>query len=78
MCTIICFNRENYATDPRADWVQMGDGSPVPKEMFGNLCEMIGAVEGIDVSISEGGNLGLPDLAKDHGLRMILKEEDAS
>lgn len=50
--------------DPRFNWVVMGDGSPVPPKMSGSLEHYIGKIEGITTTIYEGGNFGLPDLAK--------------
>lgn len=50
--------------DLRCSWVVMGDGSPVPPEMFGNLENLIGKIEGVYTIVYEGGGFGLPDLAK--------------
>lgn len=51
-------------TDPRWEWVTTGDGQPVARELAGALSQKIGELEGIEVIVLEGGNLGLPDLAK--------------
>ncbi len=50
--------------DPRYSWVVMGDGSPVPSTMYGSLAEYIGNIEGVEATVYEGGDFGLPDLAK--------------
>lgn len=51
--------------DPRFSWVVMGgDDSEVNGELCGSLENHIGKIEGIEVTVFEGGNLGTPDIAK--------------
>lgn len=50
--------------DPRWQWVQTESGEPVDPSLADSLQEMIGSIEGIEATILEGGQLGVPDLDK--------------
>lgn len=49
--------------DYRWEWIE-NDGKKVKNEMCRSINQLIGNFEGIEVSIIEGGSLGLPDLEK--------------
>ncbi len=42
--------------------LQLENGDPVPPELAGKLFDMIGLIKSIDITIVEGGDLGVPDL----------------
>lgn len=50
--------------DPRFNWVVMSDDSEVNIKLCGSFKEYIGKIEGIGVTIFEGGSLGMPDIDK--------------
>lgn len=50
--------------DPRWNRLETGDGEEVDGKRLGVLQEHIGNIEGIEMSLIEGGSFGLPDLAK--------------
>jgi len=58
--------------DPRFSWVTMANGEAVDSNLSGSIDQLIGEIEGIEVTIIEGGKFGLPDLAK----RRWLEEDN--
>ncbi len=48
--------------DPRSNWVRFQNNEVVPAEIFGSIDSFIGKIEGISVTIVEGGKLGVPDV----------------
>lgn len=50
--------------DPRFTWVAMADGKKVNHRLSEMFDGLIGDIEGIEVTVLEGGSLGIPDLNK--------------
>lgn len=49
--------------DPRWEWVEDQNGRTPAGNLYNSLEEQIGELEGIESTVLEGGNFGIPDLA---------------
>lgn len=50
--------------DPRWNWVEDEHKQPPAKDLYNSFVDQIGELEGMEVTILEGGQLGVPDLDK--------------